>query len=126
VIVGIGVDLVDVARVKRLVASKGERALRRLFTEGERAYAERKVQPFVHLAARVAAKEAAFKALAGSDGARAIAWREMEVCAAEDGRPSLILHGAAARRAAELGVAAIWLSLSHSELTAGAFVVLER
>jgi holo-[acyl-carrier protein] synthase len=124
-IVGVGVDLVDIARVRRLIASKGERALRRLFTELECDYAMSHALPFVHLAARVAAKEAAFKALSGTDGARAIGWREMEVRTLEHGRPSLTLHGMAERRAKELGVTSVWLSLSHSDLTAGAVVVLE-
>ncbi|HUO51144.1 MAG TPA: holo-ACP synthase [Gemmatimonadaceae bacterium] len=125
-IAGVGLDLVDVARVQRLVAAKGERALRRLFTEGERAYAAAMPRPSLHLAARVAAKEAAFKALSAADGARGIGWREMEVVAAEGGRPALRLHGRAAACARALGVARVHLSLSHSETTAGAVVVLER
>ncbi len=124
-IVGVGIDLVDIARVKRLSASKGERALGRLFTTRELAYAERKTHPYVHLAARVAAKEATFKALSGTERARGIGWREMEVVVAEDGRPSIALHGDAAHRAAELGVVHMWLTLSHSETTAGAVCVAE-
>jgi holo-[acyl-carrier protein] synthase len=124
-IVGIGFDLVDIARVKRLVASKGDRALARLFTEGERAYAMAKRRPYVHLAARIAAKEAAFKALSGTPGARGIGWREMEVVPRPGARPDLRLHGSARRRARDLGVERLWLTLSHSEATAGAVVVLE-
>jgi holo-[acyl-carrier protein] synthase len=126
VIAGIGLDLVEVARVQRLVAAKGERALRRLFTAGESTYASAKPRPFVHLAARVAAKEAAFKALSAADGARGIGWREMEVVAGADGRPALALHGRAAECAAALGVTRVHLTLSHSETTAGAVVILER
>lgn len=124
-IVGVGLDLVDIARVKKLIAAKGERALKRLFTEREVAYAMRKVRPYVHLAARIAAKEAAYKALSGNDRARGIGWREMEVATGADGRPSLVLHGTAAHRAAELGVTRVLLTLSHSEATAGAVVVLD-
>lgn len=124
-IVGVGLDLVDIARAKKLIATKGERALKRMFTEGEVAYAMRKMRPYVHLAARIAAKEAAYKALSGSDGARGIGWREMEVVTGADGRPSLALHGIAAERAAELNVTRVLLTLSHSEATAGAVVVLD-
>lgn len=124
-ILGLGLDLVDIARVKKLLAAKGDRALARLFTERESAYALRRAQPFVHLAARIAAKEAAFKALSGSAPARGIGWREMEVVPRGDGRPTLALHGSARARAIELGVEHVWLSLSHSEATAGAVVVLE-
>jgi holo-[acyl-carrier protein] synthase len=126
VIVGIGIDLVDIARVHRLVDAKGERALARLFTEGEAAYAMARAEPARHLAARVAAKEAAFKALSGSDGARGIGWREMEVVVQSDGRPVLRLHGGAHCRALELRVSNMWVTLSHSMHTAGAVVVLER
>ena len=125
-IAGIGLDLVDIARVQRLIGAKGERALRRLFTAGEAEYAAGKPRPFLHLAARVAAKEAAFKALSLADGARGIGWKEMEVVAGDDGRPSLALHGRAAACAAKLGVTRVHLTLSHSETTAGAVVILER
>lgn len=125
-IAGVGLDLVDIDRVQRLVAAKGDRALRRLFTTRESDYAASRPRPFLHLAARVAAKEAAFKALSAADGARGIGWREMEVVADGAGRPSLALHGRAAQCAAALGVTQIHLTLSHSETTAGAVVVLER
>jgi holo-[acyl-carrier protein] synthase len=124
VIAGVGIDLVDIARVDRLLDAKGERALRRLFTADEVAYALARPLPAQHLAARLAAKEAAFKALSGSSLARGIGWREVEVVRG-DGHPTLALHGRAADRAAELGVTSIWVSLTHSATTAGAVVVLE-
>lgn len=123
-IAGVGIDLVDIARVARLLDTKGERALRRLFTVDEIAYALPRALPAQHLAARLAAKEAAFKALSGNTLARGIGWREIEVVRGEV-RPTLALHGRAAERASELGVTSIWLSLTHSATTAGAMVVLE-
>lgn len=125
-IVGVGVDLVPIERIERLLASKGERALQRLFTEDERRYALARQVPARHLAARVAAKEAAFKALSGTVEARAIGWRELEVIMDGDGRPSLAFHGAAERRALHLGITRSWLTLTHDGATAAAFVVLER
>ena len=126
-IVGIGIDLVEVQRVRDLLARKGGRAIGRLFTSAEAAYAAAASDPALRFAARVAAKEAAYKALAGNELARGIGWRELEVVSNGEGRaPTLRLHGAAERRAAELEVAQIWLSITHERLTAAAVVVLER
>ena len=123
-IAGIGIDLVDIARVDRLLDAKGDRALRRLFTANEVAYALARALPAQHLAARLAAKEAAFKALAGNSLARGIGWREIEVVRGEQ-HPTLAFHGRAAERVAELGVTNVWVSLTHTATTAGAVVVLE-
>lgn len=124
-IAGIGIDVIDLARVARLLESKGERVIQRLFTAGEAAFVARRRDPVRHFAARLAAKEAAFKALAGNELARGIGWREIEVVR-EDSHPALRLSGRAAERAAELGVSRSWLTLTHSALTAAAVVVLER
>ena len=124
-IIAVGIDMVEIARVERLLASKGDHALRKLFTDAERAYATSRPRPAINLAARVAAKEAAYKALRGTREARAIGWRAVEVTLAEDGSPWLLLHGGAARRAIELGVTRIHLSLSHTTSSAAAVVVLE-
>jgi len=124
VIVGIGIDRVDIDRVERLIDAKGQRALRRLFTADEVEYALGRALPAQHLAARLAAKEAAFKALAGNALAKRIGWREIEVVRGDHG-PTLSLHGRASDRAAEIGVTSIWVSLTHSGTTAGAVVVLE-
>ena len=124
-IIAIGIDMVEIARVERMIASKGDHALQKLFTDAERAYALSRPRPALHLAARVAAKEAAYKALRGTHAARAIGWRELEVCLAEDGSPTLVLHGGAARRAVELGVTRVHLSLTHTAGSAAAVAVLE-
>jgi len=124
-IAGVGLDVVDVQRVGTLLADKGERALARLFTDEERRYCEGKAGRVRHYAARVAAKEAAFKALSGSDAARAIGWREIEVCVDAHGRPGVALHGRAAERAEEIGVTRVWVTLTHAATVAAAVVVLE-
>jgi holo-[acyl-carrier protein] synthase len=125
-IVGIGIDLVEVERMRRLLDRKGERALARLFTDAEQGYAATHPEPSRQLAARVAAKEAAFKALSGNDLARAIGWRELEVVSRHHQTPVLLLHGRAAERASELGVTRVHLSLTHTATTAAAFVIAER
>ncbi len=124
-ILGVGFDLVDIARVAALLESKGERAIERLFSPGEAAYARARAEPARHFAARFAAKEAVYKALAGSEDARGIGWRDTEVTVAWDGRPQIVLHGRGAERAAALGVVRVHVSLTHADLVAGAMVVLE-
>jgi len=124
-IVGLGMDLVDIPRIERLLAEQGERAVKRLFTEAEAEYARKRAQPARHFAARFAAKEAAYKALAGTREARLVGWLDIEVASEWDGRPTLVLHGRAAARAEELGVVRSLLTLTHSDAVAGAVVVLE-
>jgi holo-[acyl-carrier protein] synthase len=116
-IMGIGIDLVDVARLERLLAEWPGMAAR-LFTDAERAYAAARHRPAQHLAARYAAKEATFKALGA--GWPQIAWHDVEVVAT-DAAPLLELRG----RAAELAAGARTLvSLSHDGGMAIAQVVL--
>ena len=82
-----GIDLVDVERVARMLERDAERCAAKLLTEGEWAYCSEMKRPAPHVAVRLAAKEAAFKALAGSDDARAIGWREIEVVHGEHRLP---------------------------------------
>lgn len=124
-ILGVGIDLVDVARVERMLDVHGGRMLTRLFTGAEHAYAMGMAKPALHLAARLAAKEATFKALSGSAEARAIGWSEIEVTRDPDGRPELTLHGRAEARARELGVGRVFCSLTHTDTSAAAVVILE-
>jgi holo-[acyl-carrier protein] synthase len=123
-LIGIGIDLVDLDRVGRLLADKGDHALRRLFTDEERAYLATRPVPTGHAAARLAAKEAVYKAMQSLPGARAIGWREIEVTRDENGRPVIRLHGLAARLADERGGIAIQISLTHSNAAAGAVAVI--
>jgi holo-[acyl-carrier protein] synthase len=124
--IGVGVDLVEVSRVAAIIADKGSRVFERLLTAAERAYCESRPDPATHVAVRLAAKEAVYKALQGSAAARGIGWRDIEVTRAPDGRPAVELSGLAAARARELKVASVLLSLSHTHQAAVAVVVLER
>lgn len=123
-IVGIGLDLVEIARIERLLDGKGARALARLFTPREVTYAKARARPAMHLAARLAAKEAAFKALAGTSDARLIGWRDVEVVARRGQGPRLAFHGRAARRVKQLAVHTAFVTLTHTETTAAAVVIL--
>ena len=124
-IVGVGFDLVEIARVEPMLERKEQRALDRLFTKHEQEYALARARPAMHLAARLAAKEASFKALTGSDEAKLIGWREAEVQRGSEGPPVLVFTGRAEARAGELGVRRVFLTLSHTDAVAGAVVVLE-
>lgn len=123
-IVGVGIDMVPIERVTGLLERRGERALRRLFTEAEARRCREGRHPPESFAARFAAKEAFFKAL-GTGWGRGGAWTEVEVVSAPSGAPSLRLSGAARELAERRGVRAIHLSLTHTGDTAAAFVVLE-
>ena len=115
---GVGVDLVEVPRVGAIIKDKGSRVFERLLTTAEREYCESRPDPATHVAVRLAAKEAVYKALQGTHAARGIGWREIEVLRLPDGRPDVALSGTAADRAAELGVRRVLLSLSHTHLAA--------
>jgi holo-[acyl-carrier protein] synthase len=123
-VIGVGVDLVDLERVARLLANRGEHALQRFFTEEERAYLATRPEATGHAAARIAAKEAVYKALQSLPGARGVGWRDIEVTRNGDGRPAIRLHGLAARLAAEHGGLVIQISLTHSATSAGAVAVV--
>jgi holo-[acyl-carrier protein] synthase len=124
-VIGVGIDLVDLERVKLLLANKGERALVRFFSDREREYLASRADATGHAAARIAAKEAVYKAMQSLRGARAIGWREIEVSRDTDGKPAIELHGLAARLSAEMGGLTIQISLTHSAISAGAIAVVE-
>jgi holo-[acyl-carrier protein] synthase len=125
-LIGVGIDLVDIARVERMIARHGDRVLARFLTDRERAYVEGKHRPAMHIAARIAAKEAAYKALQSLPGAAAVSWHDLEVERETEGRPFLVLLGSAKGLAARHAPLRIELSLSHSDATAGAVAVLVR
>ncbi len=117
-VIGVGVDVVDIARLDRALTRTPGMA-ERVFADGERAYAAGAVE---RLAARFAAKEAAAKALGAPAEVR---WREIEVVSGADGRPSLTLSGDTAALAAAAGVRSWHVSLSHDGGVAMAVVVAE-
>jgi holo-[acyl-carrier protein] synthase len=123
-LIGLGIDLVDLERVRRMLEDKGEHAMHRLFTADERAYLATRPDPTGHAAARMAAKEAVYKAMQSLPGARAIGWRDIEVTRDEEGRPAIRLHGVAQQLAAEQGGVHIQVSLTHSSTAAGAVAVV--
>ena len=122
-ILGIGTDLLDVARVANELEKEDGGFRESIFTPSEIAYCERRRYPARHFAVRFAAKEALFKALSGA--APHDFWREVEVQRAEDSVPCLRLHGRVREAADRLGVKRVLVSLSHTREMAVASVVLE-
>ena len=123
-IVGTGVDIAEVPRIREAVARFGERFLKRVFTPEEIRYCTSKANTEERLAARFAAKEAAMKAI-GTGLRHGVTWQDVEVVRQLGGRPGLRLTGKAAEFAAALGCQRIHLSLSHTEDQAIAHVILE-
>src|SRR6186713_2835092 len=121
-IIGIGMDATEIDRIEAAVARYGDRFLRRVFTEGEIAYAHRRRNPAPHLAGRFAAKEAAMKAL-GTGHSQGVLWRDVEVIR-RGGPPQLQLHGGAARRFAAMGGRSTLLTITHSDELALAQVLI--
>jgi holo-[acyl-carrier protein] synthase len=124
VVVGIGVDLVDVDRFARAVSRHGDRFLDRVFLDAERRACASRADRDAALAARFAAKEAGLKAL-GTGWSGGLAFRHVEVEGGGGQPPVLRLHGPAAERARRLGVGRTHLSLSHDGGMAVALVILE-
>lgn len=124
-VIGVGIDLVDLERVRVLLANKGENAMTRFFSDRERQYLATRPDATGHAAARIAAKEAVYKAMQSLPGARAIGWREIEVSRDGDGKPAIELHGQAARLSKESGGLRIQISLTHSATSAGAIAIVE-
>lgn len=121
-IVGLGVDLADVARVRRLLAKNPEGFRRRCFTDDEWEYAHRFSDPAERLAARFAGKEAVMKSL--FTGWRRIPWTHVEITGS--GPPRVNLYGRARERADMLGVVDIKITVTHTNETAMVFVISQR
>lgn len=119
---GIGVDIVDIERIRKLVDTEGERFLEKVFTSTEIAYCNSKARRHQHFAARFAAKEAVSKALA-TGWAGDFRWKDVEVTNDPTGQPRIALHG---QLRAHIGSARIQISLSHADNHVVAMAVIEE
>ncbi|MFC1948617.1 holo-ACP synthase [Chloroflexota bacterium] len=113
----IGIDIIEIARIREVIDRWGERFLRRIYTEREIRLSRKKPE---RLAARFAGKEAVMKAL--GTGVRGVGWREIEIMAEPGGRPLVQLSGNAQVKADNLGLSSLAISLSDSREYAVAFV----
>jgi len=123
-IVGSGVDLAEVDRIRKSIERFGTRFVDRIFTPGEIAYVEKKANRFERYAARFAAKEAGMKAI-GTGWKRGVTWHDFEVANLPSGKPTLKLTGVAAEVAAQMRVKNIALSMTHTAQYGMAQVILE-
>lgn len=123
-IIGMGVDIAEVHRIRAAIERYGETFLRRVYTPDERQYCEQFRNKYERYAGRFAAKEAAMKAL-GTGWRRGVRWVDFEVVREKGGRPTVKLDGAAKKIAEELGVKRIALSITHTEAQALAQVIFE-
>lgn len=124
VIVGVGVDLAEVPRIRASFERFGAKFRDRIFTPLEIAYCESKANKYERYAARFAAKEAGMKAI-GTGMRRGVRWVDFEVANLPSGKPTLRFHGVAAQYAERLGVTNIALSMTHTSETSLAHVILE-
>jgi len=123
-IVGTGVDLAEVPRIKASIDRFGARFTERIYTPAEIAYVERKANRFERYAARFAAKEAGMKAI-GTGWRHGVRWQDFEVANLPSGKPTLRFHGVAAKIAEKLGVRNVSLSITHTAELGMAHVILE-
>lgn len=123
-VLGLGTDLAEVARIRRSIERYADRFLQRIYTPREQAYCNSKANAAERYAARFAAKEAGMKAI-GTGWRRGVKWQDFEVANERSGRPTLLLSGVARQIAGELGARHISISLTHTAETAFAVVILE-
>lgn len=123
-IIGIGIDIVSVKRIKEAETRWGQRFLKRVFTEDELKYSFKHKSPHIHLAARFASKEAMTKSF-GTGLSNGIKWRDIEVVNKDSGKPEIVLHGRFKEIAESIGVRNIHISMAHDDGYAVAQVVIE-
>ncbi len=110
---GIGIDIIEVERIRRLCLQWGSKFEHRVYTSQELTYCGKTPTRYARLAVRFAAKEATLKAL-GTGLTVGMYWQDVEICANDVGKPSLVLHGQVKQCAAELGIVSTFVSLSHA------------
>ena len=123
-IAGTGIDLVDVGRLKKIIAKWGGRFTGRFFSKHEIDYCQKRAVPAIHYAARFAAKESFLKSL-GIGLGMGVNLKDIEVMNDQQGKPDLILHDEAQRLLSERGIQKVHLSLTHTSDAAVAVVILE-
>ncbi len=123
-ILGVGIDLIEVQRIRGVVERHGERFYQRVLRPDEIAYCRSHRDPFPFIAGRFAAKEAISKAF-GTGICSRLGWQDLEVCHRESGQPYVVLHDAAKQLLETLGAEVVHLSLTHTAQHAAAVAVLE-
>ncbi len=122
-LIGLGTDIVDVERIRRVMERQGDRFIKRVYTEEEQAYCFGMKHPHKHLAARFAAKEAVSKAFTTGIGAR-LGWTSVSVYNGERGEPHIRLDAKGESLLREIGASRVWISLSHTDTLAQAVAAI--
>jgi holo-[acyl-carrier protein] synthase len=126
VIVGTGIDIVDISRIRQMLDRYPDRFVERVFTDGESAYAfSSSLKTAERLAGRFAVKEAVMKAF-GTGKSQGILWRDIETVRSPGGKPEVRLHGQAAAWLARIGGNTVHASIAHDGGRAVAYVIIER
>jgi holo-[acyl-carrier protein] synthase len=125
VILGTGIDIIEVSRIRDSLERFGDRFLRRILRPEEIAYCLSHKNPAPHIAARFAAKEAVSKAFGTGIGSE-LGWLDVEIVRHPSGEPAVLLHGAGARLLAEKGAARVHITLSHTQQYAAVSAILEK
>lgn len=125
-VLGIGIDLVEVERIRQLLEKHGDRFCARTFTQREIDYCESCGNPAMHFAARFAAKEAVAKALGTGLWAKGVDWKDIEVIRQPDGRPEIVLTGGAKTQINALGGNSAVISLTHTAELASAYALVQN
>jgi holo-[acyl-carrier protein] synthase len=123
-IIGTGVDIVEIARIRSIMERLKDRFILRVFTPAEQQFCLRHRDPAPHFAVRFAAKEALFKAL-GTGWAKGVTWLDVEILRERQDAPTMTLHGEARKLSESMGTTGVHVSLSHSDQWAVAMVILE-
>ena len=124
-VIGVGIDVVDIERAEAMLTPRRRRVLGRLLTEAEGDYVAKMRHPARHLAVRLAAKEAVYKALQSLPDGRAVGWREIEVVRGLHGKPRIELTGLALTVLGSRRGARVHISLTHSARSAVAVAIVE-
>ncbi len=120
-IIGIGIDIVEIERIKKVFEKRGARFTEKIFTKHELEYSGKFIDPFTHLAARFSAKEAYYKCI----GEGVLYFNEIEVLNETNGKPFIRLYGKTLEKWNKIGSPQILISLTHTNYTASAVVILE-
>ena len=120
-VLGIGIDVIEIERIRKVFDKRGEKYLKKIFSAAELEYSYKHKEPYLHLAGRFSSKEAYYKSV----GFGVLKFSEIEIANEETGKPYIILHGNTLKQWEELGSPNIHLSLTHSNTVAAAVVVIE-
>lgn len=121
-ILGLGTDIIETVRIGQMIERHGEVFLQRVYTEDEIRYCKRRREYTQHYAGRWAAKEAVMKTL-GTGWTKGVSWKDIEVCSARSGRPSITLRGGAREMAESLGITEVLITISHCRAYATATAI---